>query len=71
MEYKNYDTNLNNVNDYLNNYGVAVIPNILNENECIQFRNEIWDELKYVSKDRFDINKIDTWNEFYNFDPYQ
>ncbi len=71
MEYKNYDTDLSNINDYLNNYGVAVIPNILNYNECIQFRNEIWDELKYVSKDRFDINKIDTWNEFYNFDPYQ
>jgi hypothetical protein len=64
MEYKNYDTDLNNVNDYLNKHGVAVIPNILNE-------NEIWNELKYVSKDKFNINKIETWDELYNFDPYQ
>jgi hypothetical protein len=31
MEYKNYDTDLNNINDYLNKHGVAVIQNILNE----------------------------------------
>ena len=71
MEYKNYDNKLNDINNELNKNGVVVIPNVLNENECIQFRNEIWDEIKYVSKDRFDINNLDTWNEFYNFDPYQ
>ena len=66
-----YNTELNNINNYLNEYGVAVISNILTENECINYRNQIWNELKYVSKDRFDINNLDTWNEFYNFDPYQ
>lgn len=71
MEYKNYNTELDNINNYLDNHGVAVIPNILSDDECIQFRNEIWDELGYVSKNRFDINNLDTWNEFYNFNPYQ
>ena len=58
MIYKTYNTNLNNLNNYLDDYGVAVIPNILSVEECIYFRNQIWDELKYVSQNRFDINKI-------------
>ena len=56
MEYKNYDTTLENVNQYLETYGVAVIPNILTEQECINYRTRIWEELKYVTQDRFDIN---------------
>lgn len=70
MEYKNFETDLNNINDYLNHHGVAVIPNILSEEECIQSRNDIWNELEYVSKNRFNFNNSDTWDEFYNFDPY-
>lgn len=70
MKYKNYNTNLENLNNNLDQYGVAVIPNIFNENECIQFRNKIWEELKYISQNRFDINDINTWNEFYNFNPF-
>jgi hypothetical protein len=69
MKYKTYNTNLNNLNNYLNINGVAVIPNILTECECINYRNDIWNEIKYVTQDRFNINNIETWNEFYNFNP--
>jgi hypothetical protein len=69
MEYKSYNTTLNNVNDYLDKNGVAVIPNILTPAECIEFRNRIWNELKYVTQDRFDINNQNTWREFYKFYP--
>ena len=69
MKYKTYNTDLNNVNDYLDKNGVAVIPNILTENECFYFRNHIWNEIKYVSQNRFDVNNENTWNEFYNFYP--
>jgi len=69
MEYKNYDTTLENVNQYLETYGVAVIPNILTEQECINYRTRIWEELKYVTQDRFDINDENTWREFYKFYP--
>ena len=34
MEYKSYYCELENVNEYLDKYGVAVIKNILNDNEC-------------------------------------
>ena len=69
MKYKTYNTTLDNINEYLNTNGIAVIPNILTEDECIYYRNNIWDEIKYISQDRFDINNLNTWNEFYNFNP--
>jgi len=69
MIYKTHNTTLNNINDYLDKNGVAVIPNILTEDECFHFRNQIWNEIKYVSQNRFDINNDNTWNEFYNFSP--
>ena len=69
--YKTYNTNLNCLNDYLDEHGVAVIPNILTEDECLYYRNNIWDELEHVTQNRFDINNLDTWNEFYNLNPLQ
>jgi hypothetical protein len=69
MQYKEYNTTLNNLNNYLNEYGVAVIPNVLSEAECINFRNQIWSELKYVTQNRFDVNNQNTWREFFNFYP--
>lgn len=69
MNYKTFNTNLDNVNNYLDQHGVAVIPNILSKEECINHRNQIWDEINYVSQNRFDINNQNTWNEFYNFNP--
>jgi len=53
MEYKDYITTLENVNAQLDEYGVAVIPNILSENECIQFRDKIWAELNHVTQGRY------------------
>ena len=37
MEYKEYYTTIDNVNNYLDEYGVAVIPNVLTENECLLY----------------------------------
>jgi len=69
MEYKDFTTTLNNVNEYLDKYGVAVIPSILTEAECIEYRDKIWTELKHVTQDRFDIHDETTWKEFYKFYP--
>ncbi len=69
MEYKEYYTTVDNVNNYLNEYGVAVIPNVLTQDECILYRNQIWDELSYVTQNRFDVNDTETWREFYNLYP--
>ena len=69
MEYKEFNTDLTNLNTYLDDHGVAVIPNVLTEAECVSLRNDIWKELKYVTKNRFDINDITTWRNFYDFYP--
>ena len=69
MKYKTYETILDNVNNYLDKCGVAVLPNILTEEECIYFRNQIWDEINHVTQNRFNLNNSETWNEFYNFNP--
>ncbi len=69
IKYKSYNTTLQNLNNYLNQNGVAVIPNVLEQKECIQYRNRIWAELKYVMKDKFDIEKPETWREFYKLYP--
>ncbi len=69
MEYKEFNTTLNNVNTYLDNHGVAVIPNVLSEEECVSIRNNIWTELKYVTKNRFDINNEFTWKHYFDFFP--
>lgn len=69
MEYMSFDTTLENLNNQLDEDGVAVIPNVLSEAECIQLRESVWTELKYVTKDRFNFDDITTWREFYNFYP--
>ena len=67
--YKTYLVNEDNIMRKLNKYGVCVIPNIISEDECIRLRNNIWSEVKHLCKDRFDINKEDTWNKFYDLMP--
>jgi hypothetical protein len=69
MEYKKYNTTIDNLNAFLDENGVAVISNVLSEAECVQLRNEIWSELKHVSQNRFDINNQNTWREFFKFYP--
>jgi len=69
MQYKEYNTTLDNLNAFLDENGVAVIPNVLSEAECITLRNEIWSELKHVTQNRFDVNNQNTWREFFKFYP--
>lgn len=57
IKYKSYDSTIDNFETKLQQNGVVVIPDILNHEECKQYRNEIWEELKYVMKNRFDISK--------------
>lgn len=69
MKYTTYNTNLENVNNYLDKNGVAVIQNILTEHESIYYRNKIWEEINHVSQNRFNINDLESWDKFYHFNP--
>ena len=68
-DYKSYLATPDNFMRKLNKYGVCVIPNILSEDECATIKNKMWDEIKYICKNRFDINNQDTWNNFYDLMP--
>lgn len=65
--FKNYDCDIDNVLEQLENYGVAVIPNILNKEEIKNMRTGMWDTLEFLSNkletpiDRYDMN---TWNSW-------
>jgi hypothetical protein len=53
----------------LDELGYTIIPNILTNDECINYKTQIWDELKYVSKDKFNHIDDNTWSVFEIFKP--
>ena len=50
-EFNKYVTDINNLKDMLNLYGVAIIPNVLYINECNKINEGIWDFFEYITKD--------------------
>jgi len=72
--YKSYNTTLNNVKNYLEEYGVAVIPNILNNEELNSMRTGMWDYIEYKTyylQTPIDRNNINTWDTWYSLKPYK
>lgn len=55
--------------EQLEEFGYTIIPNILTNEECTNYRIQIWDELKYVSKDKFNYLDPTTWDTFEIFKP--
>ncbi len=72
IPYKNYDTTLGNIKKQLDTYGVAVIPNVLNNTEIKALQNGMWDILETLTN-KFDtpIDRKDnkTWKSFYDLLP--
>ena len=48
--YKYYDTSIENLNTQLETFGVAVLPNILNNHEILELRNGMWKTLYEFTK---------------------
>ncbi len=64
--------NIKNIKDILNEYGVAIIPNILNEKECSNFESGMFDYLEHVMQNfdvPFDRNNPETFKEWYKLLP--
>lgn len=56
----------------LEKYGVAIIPDVLNEDECHEFVNKIWDYFKYITQTwETPISKDnpETWGGIYDLYP--
>lgn len=71
-KYSKYKSDITNFKDTLNKYGVAIIPNILNNNEIKKFKTGIWDYLEHISQD-FDIpidrHDSKSWRQLRNLFP--
>lgn len=71
-EYEKYMCNKENIKDYLNKFGVAIVPNILNDEECQNVINGFWDFFEHITQN-WDIpitrkNKH-SWSGFYELFP--
>ena len=65
-EFEKYIATNDNILEIINKYGVAIIPNILNEEECNNMNEGMWNTLELLTS-KFDIpidrNNKDTWIE--------
>jgi len=70
--YKNYDCNIDDANKQLDKYGVAVIPNILDEMEIKDLQDGMWNMLSYLTQNLdvpIDKNNKSTWNQIQQLSP--
>jgi len=67
-EYEKYCTDSENLRQTLDKYGVAIIPSILNDEECLQMQNNMWNFLEHITQ-KWDTpinrNKPETYINIY------
>jgi hypothetical protein len=71
-EFKKYSCTKETLKNTIETYGVAIIPNILNENECKLMVDKIWDYFEYITQNweiPIDRNDKNTWKEIYKLYP--
>ena len=54
----------------LEKYGVAIIPSVLDQDECSHLERGVWDYYEHVTDHKMDRTRPDTWREFYNLLPH-
>lgn len=65
-EYEKYVTTPENLKDTIYKYGVAIIPSVLNDDECTSMQNEMWNYLEHITQNwsiPIDRNNDKTWKE--------
>lgn len=71
-EYEKYVCSKETLWDMIVEYGVAIIPNVLDAEECENMVNGIWDFLEHITQKfpkPLNRNDVDTWREFYDLYP--
>lgn len=66
-EFDKYLTNIDNLLNTLNQYGVAIIPNVLNQEECDAMKEGMWNYLETITENLpIPINRTipQTWKSF-------
>ena len=72
MESNKYVCDINNINITLEKYGIAIIENVINDNEIQEMINGMWGFLENATKQLpipIDRTKIETYKEFKNLYP--
>lgn len=73
MQYTDkYITNIENAKQTLEKFGVAVIPNVLNDSELQSMQSGMWDLLENITKEfkvPIERKSKDTWKSFYDLFP--
>ena len=63
-EFEKYICKKETLNDTIKLYGVAIIPNVLNEQECESIVNGIWNFLEHITQEwetPINRNNKNTW----------
>ena len=66
-EYEKYITDNNNILETLNKYGVAIIPNIINQQECDAIKQGMWNYLETITAKLpvpIKKDKTSTWTSY-------
>jgi ectoine hydroxylase-related dioxygenase (phytanoyl-CoA dioxygenase family) len=71
-EFEKYVCSKKKLKKTIEKYGVAIIPNVLNENECNEMINNIWNFFEHITQ-KWEIpierNNQNSWKEFYKLYP--
>ena len=74
-EFEKYNCTIKSLKETLEEYGVAIIPNLLDDNECKAINNGIWDYFEHITQNWKDelkpINRENskTWENIYQLYP--
>ena len=71
-EYTKYITTKERIQETIEQYGVAILPGVLYEEECQQLVNGIWDYFEHITQSwpvPIQRTKPETWKEIYKFYP--
>lgn len=66
-QYNRYETTLEKLPMTLNKYGVAIIPDILNDDECEQMKQGMWNYLEFITSNLpvpINRNNQQSWKSF-------
>ena len=67
-----YECDISSVRETVEKYGVAIVPNLLDEDECESMVSGMWDYFEHVTSEwdnPIDRNDTDTWKEIYKLYP--
>ena len=68
-EGEKYYTTKENLKNTLLEYGVAIIPNVLDDNECKNIRKGIWSYFEHITNSAMKRNNQDSWKHIYKLYP--